>query len=548
MTHERLDPSVQSWGARVRRFFGRATLAMFPFVVLVYTGLIGIDFGQHWDEHLQCRLLARTAKSGVLLPGIYNYPTMSYWLAFSAFAPRLIPEWRPVPDLLQDLNTNRSLEQDTSELQKYALEDHGLFLRIRGVFLVVSSFAVIWTFLLVLVWRRSTAEAFLSAALLGLSWEFAYHARWIAPDLLMASFTCLTMLLIMGCLQEKRRWWLFAAAVGAGMATASKYQCGLLLLPLIMAAVKTRDRAAGGRGLARRLAGLMALFTVTFLLITPGAYLDTGRFIRWFIYVTSVYRNGGLAGYDIASGWPHLWRMLVYLGSDYFSPYRPFAVGVSVFVLLGMAALWRESRFQACMFLCFPIIYLGYMSTQRVLVVRNTLVMAPFLAVAAARGVAFSFVWIRQRYLRAALAMAFAVGLVANTLWLYQGGVSIPRSTPQSIVKDLARYIDGRPPRSVFATIGVRWGLEQLHFDLSKLAQRPEGAAELAFYPDDWEGFSTRPANLSHLATTWFGPFEVNWNYYINWPGFQRIVIVSKKNAAAVRLRINANAIPQPSP
>jgi hypothetical protein len=61
--------------------------ALLPLFVVIHTGRIGIELGQHWDEHLQLRMVARTVKSGVLLPGIYNYPTVSYWLTLSTIVP-----------------------------------------------------------------------------------------------------------------------------------------------------------------------------------------------------------------------------------------------------------------------------------------------------------------------------------------------------------------------------------------------------------------------------------------------------------------------------
>jgi len=46
---------------------------------MVYVGLLGIistDFRYHWDEHKLLSSLQNSMKSGVLLPGRYNYPSV----------------------------------------------------------------------------------------------------------------------------------------------------------------------------------------------------------------------------------------------------------------------------------------------------------------------------------------------------------------------------------------------------------------------------------------------------------------------------------------
>jgi hypothetical protein len=99
---------------RVRRFVVSIVLMLVPFAFAVQTGRIGIDFGNHWDEHLQCRLVARTLKTGVLLPGVYNYPMVPYWLTFSALGFRSVVwqrgRWqKPEPPSIGPLRTLKKI-------------------------------------------------------------------------------------------------------------------------------------------------------------------------------------------------------------------------------------------------------------------------------------------------------------------------------------------------------------------------------------------------------------------------------------------------------
>jgi hypothetical protein len=199
----------------------------------------------------------------------------------------------------------------------------------------------------------------------------------------------------------------------------------------------------------------------------------------------------------------------------------------------------RESRWQAAVFLSFPVIYIAYMTTQRVLIVRNVLVVAPYLAVAAARGVRIAPRLAPARFRAAAVVgvvVLSAVGLGTNAVWLYRAAESVVRSTPNSAVADFRRYFASRPAGTVFASTGVRSALQAQNFDVSRLAVRAAQARELAFYP--YEPSEPRSSNLWRLSSTWFGPYELNWNRYTDWGGFQRIVLTNAGRARSLGVRL----------
>jgi hypothetical protein len=173
------------------------------------------------------------------------------------------------------------------------------------------------------------------------------------------------------------------------------------------------------------------------------------------------------------------------------------------------------------------------MSTQKVMIVRNLLLVGPFLAIVAARGVRTALSLVKFRALRWAMVAVVGVALAVNANWLYQAALSIPRYTPKVALEDFAQYLKAQPTRQVYASRNVRNSLKKLKLDSARLAETPKDAQELAFYPDDWADFVTRPSNVPRFAYTWFGPFEVNWNYQTNWAGSNRIVLVSAKRASA---------------
>ena len=228
-----------------------------------------------------------------------------------------------------------------------------------------------------------------------------------------------------------RRLSLRGAAVAAALAAATKYQSALLLLPIALAAYQTRPRLLSRKLFVRELAGLFGVFALVFVLLTPAVYLDAGRFFSWVTLMRDWYKNGGHPGYDVVPGLPHLWKILVYLGGDYFSFMLPVALLVSAFAVCGIVGMVRESRQRAAVFFLFPALYIPYMCSQKVFIVRNMLIVGPFLAIAAARGVRVVQGCLRARAARLSLLAMVTLAVVANTIWLGRAALSIPRSTPE---------------------------------------------------------------------------------------------------------------------
>ena len=127
------------------------------------------------------------------------------------------------------------------EEAKATLQQEGpaksFLLRLRGLFLLACALGVLWVHLTVLARGGSAVEALLASSILGLSFEVAYHLRWVAPDGLLMEAGALTLLFATLAMRRARpKSWILAAAVAAGLGCASKYPGGLLLIPASLAA------------------------------------------------------------------------------------------------------------------------------------------------------------------------------------------------------------------------------------------------------------------------------------------------------------------------
>lgn len=524
-----LPPAPGRWSPGRGPARGLARLAAvlpvtIPLVLLVATGLAGIDFGEHWDEFRHFDEVRRTVETGVILPDFYQHPSLSYLLTLAGV----------VPDVMRAVGSGSRSVDEVRERIRPVLWSHGYHMRVRKIFLFITALTVLWVYLLVLAWR-GWGEALLAASFLGFSWEVGYHARWIAPDGIMMQFVALALLgAIMSRIRPPGRGWLRLAAVAAGFACGAKYPAGLILVLVLGAACASRDRLGLRRGLLSLLAELVFLFAVSYLFTTPGTLIEPVKFVSNLSATRSHYgtSHGAAPGYNVMPGLEHVWRVLVYLALALFSWYGIIAAAAFGLALVGLAALWKESPRLVLLVLSFPLVFVFFYSGYKVCIVRNYLALAPFLAVFAARGTAFLVERARHRLARGLVIAAVAAMFAVNGVWVVRAAASIPGRSPDRFIRQVAAYIDSHPEKKFHLS---QWVWERLAALDDKerpnaTRERTLAAAEAIFYAREGMSQNDWLANRRRLVKTWFGPWEVNFNYYPTW-GEDRILVMPMERA-----------------
>ena len=544
-------PSASRGGAWLEQVQALAAVLL-PFCLLVGTGLTSLDFGAHWDEHDQfIRPVEKSIETETLLPFQYYYPSLGYLISMVVLTPQVVSP--PPLDSSDPIN----LASSHAPLKKRVLQavrSERYHLQLRGTFLVISSLAVVWVFLLVRHWRNSIFEAFLASCFLALSWEVSYHLRWLATDGVVMQFGALVGLLtILGQLGKGPPRIFLAAAAVAGLATGTKYTAGALTLPVCVAAWYGigSDRLSSVRV---SYGWVFAVFAGTYLVTTPGMLLQPVLFVQTLAVVANAYIgwNGYThGGYHVGGLADHLSKMLEYFGLVLFSTKPALSIAVFGLILVGTLSLLKNDRRTATVFLCFPIFYVLYFATRQTMIVRNLLVLVPFFSVLAARG--FMCVWMlsltvtkreeaRWRYALMAtrpFLVLFVVAYVSfNSYWLVYAAESVRDRGSTRFLEEATAYLNAEQNERVYVTRNVREALLPVGLVPQRFTRTLDDADLIVFWmkKDGFQRWQDWPVNRRNILYRQFGPYEVNLNYYLTWVGDDRILVMKKPEAEKTKV------------
>ena len=279
------------------------------------------------------------------------------------------------------------------------------------------------------------AVGLLAAAIEAVAFLPVFYAHLALNDVPTLFPLTLSLLGSAGVLRKGRRRDYLLAGVGLGLACASKYTAGIILLPLLAAAMArylnveadARAYVVGRRAaIGLVLAGLAAL--LAFLVANPYAVLDYGDFHAELVHQSTLSseaqgklgapREGGLLYY--------LWTLTWGLG------WVP-----ALAALGGMLAVWRRERWLGMMLVPAPLLFLLLMGLEGRYFGRWLLPIFPILSLLAA------FFALRvaetlgtSRRLRLGVAALLVLALLAQGLvYSVHSGLVLSRSDTRTLTR-----------------------------------------------------------------------------------------------------------------
>jgi 4-amino-4-deoxy-L-arabinose transferase-like glycosyltransferase len=273
--------------------------------------------------------------------------------------------------------------------------------------------------------------AMVAAWLLALSPWAIVQSHYIAVDGPAACLGLLAVLAVLAVLQRGSWQHYLLAGVLVGLATGSKYQNVVVVVPFVLAHGLRWQRQSvqhGGRLLA---AG--ALSALVFLFTSPYIVLDFAGFLRDMETLFTSYD----AGYgDVGRPWP----VDAYLRFLWLEGLRPLP---ALLVPVGAVALWREKRAQAVVLLAFPLLMIVLLLRMETHFYRNLLpAQAPLLLVAGVGAVA-AWDYLKRvvpvQFVRPVLALALVVLFTPSLVAAYQTSARFARPDARVVAQEWAR-------------------------------------------------------------------------------------------------------------
>jgi hypothetical protein len=188
----------------------------------------------------------------------------------------------------------------------FAIDQGQVFIIARVVSAIAGTLAI-WALYLAGSRFFDRRIGLLSAALLAVAFLPVFYSHLALNDVPTLAPICLSLWGTAGVLRDGRRHYYVLAGVGLGLACATKYTGGIVLLPLLGAAALRRDV----KGLV--LAGVLSV--LAFFVANPYAFIDHGAFHQGLVHQSTAADDAlGKLGLTQSSGiayylWTFTWGL-----------------------------------------------------------------------------------------------------------------------------------------------------------------------------------------------------------------------------------------------
>ena len=356
------------------------------------------------------------------------------------------------------------------------------------------------------------------------------HSKFLAVDVPATFFVTLALLFAVRILDGHRLRDYLLTGLFAGLAAGTKYNAGLVIISPIVAHLLTDKARPILRVLSPKLWAILITGAAGFLIGTPGAILDYGRFSRDFAYEVLHARTGhGLVFAQTGNGFVYHVMHSLWPG-----------MGLPLLILAGIGilyALYRRTPADLAL-MAFAVVYYVVIGIAQVRFARYTIPLLPVLVILGVRPIAD--VLNMRNWATRSLATIILVFVIAYTLFY---SLSLDRVMASTDTRDRAdRWI--RANITVGSSIAfptIPWFYTpplDPYFGLPTPSERLDRITEVTDYslivsPDrEWDADFIKRESPDYLI---FSEFEYADRQRIKDPAYEDYSSVLKKDYDTVR-------------
>jgi 4-amino-4-deoxy-L-arabinose transferase-like glycosyltransferase len=341
-------------------------------IVILFIALLirvwGVDYDlpyiYHPDEPGYIVISQNIFKTGDLNPHFFNYPSLFFYINALAYIPyylfgKSLGIFRTPNDILPPI----SLAMGVTIAQ---MPTTVLLGRIITISFGVGTVGVVY-----FIGKQITGRAMvgiLASLMVALSPTTVWHSRLITPDTFVTFFACASFFASILVYQQGRTWQYAIAGICVGFTASSKYNGGLIILPLLLAHFLRYGKAAFKQP---KIYLALLLCGIGFIVTTPYAVLDSTKFLADLKFEVKHYSTGhaGMEGDTLKWYLNYMWKTggVIYLLS---------ILGI----LFGIVRHPKETSLLAI----FPLVYFVFINRFIVRNDRTFLPLTPFAFLLAA--------------------------------------------------------------------------------------------------------------------------------------------------------------------
>lgn len=338
------------------------------FLIALFLRVWAVDYDlpyiYHPDEPGYIMISQNIFKTGDLNPHFFNYPSLFFYINALAYVPYYL--FGKLVGVLHSPNDIQPVITLIMGVTRAPMPTTVLLG--RAVTLCFGMGAVGLTYLVGKRITGRTAVGISAALMVAISPAHVWHSRLITPDTFVMFFSLATLLVTILIYQQGKTWQYIAAGICVGLTASSKYNGGLIILPLLIAHLLRYGKTA----FKQPNLYLALLFCgIGFFATTPYAILDSAKFLNDLKFEAQHYASGhaGMEGNALQWYLNYMWE-----------------TGVGLYLLAVVGLFYGAIRHpkETGLLSIFPVVYFTFISNFIVRNDRTFLPLAAFLFVLAA--------------------------------------------------------------------------------------------------------------------------------------------------------------------